>query len=107
MLTFLQYLKGDNVLVETDGTCKLSDFDLHKRADNVPLADPSTTMHGAVFWMAPEVVNATAKYSSNIDIWSAGCVAHEMWTAQWPWFGQEALQVLIHVRPPPQSPSLY
>ncbi|EIW53105.1 kinase-like protein [Trametes versicolor FP-101664 SS1] len=93
-----RYLKGDNVLVETDGTCKLSDFDLHKRADNVPSADPATTMHGALFWMAPEVVNATAKYSSNIDIWSAGCVAHEMWTAQWPWFGQEALQVLIHLQ---------
>lgn len=100
MLTRPQDLKGDNVLVETDGTCKLSDFDTHKRPDNVPSVGPSTTMHGTVFWMAPEVVNATAKYSSKIDIWSAGCVVHEMWMGQRPWLGQEAMQVLMHVRPP-------
>lgn len=107
MLTRPQDLKGDNVLVETNGTCKLSDFDPHKRTDNIPSAGPSTTMHGTVFWMAPEVVNATANFSPKIDIWSTGCVVHEMWTVQRPWFGQEAMQVLVHVRSPPRLPSLH
>lgn len=94
----LQDLKADNILVETSGVCKISDFGISKRTDDINMAAVYTSMQGTVFWMAPEVVNSKAKgYNSKIDIWSVGCVVFEMWTGQRPWLGQEAMAVLIHV----------
>ena len=78
--------------------CKISDFGISKRTDDINMAAVYTAMQGTVFWMAPEVVNSKAKgYNSKIDIWSVGCVVFEMWTGQRPWLGQEAMAVLIHV----------
>nr|WCD39453.1 Ste11-1 [Ganoderma boninense]VWO94206.1 STE/STE11/BCK1 protein kinase [Ganoderma boninense] len=99
-------LKADNILVETSGVCKISDFGISKRTDDINMAAVYTAMQGTVFWMAPEVVNSKAKgYNSKIDIWSVGCVVFEMWTGQRPWLGQEAMAVLIHLyqtkQPPP------
>lgn len=101
-LTFVQDLKADNILVETTGVCKISDFGISKRTDDINMAGVHTSMQGTVFWMAPEVVNSKGKgYNSKIDIWSVGCVVFEMWTGQRPWLGREAMAVLLHVRPLP------
>lgn len=101
ILTLSQDLKADNILVETSGVCKISDFGISKRTDDINMAGVHTSMQGTVFWMAPEVVNSKGKgYNSKIDIWSVGCVVFEMWTGQRPWLGKEAMAVLLHVRPP-------
>ena len=48
--------------------------------------------------MAPEIINSWNKgYNSKVDIWSAGCVVFEMWTAERPWNGQEAAAVFLQV----------
>ncbi|OSC99472.1 Pkinase-domain-containing protein [Trametes coccinea BRFM310] len=99
-------LKADNILVETSGICKISDFGISKRTDDINIAAMYTSMQGTVFWMAPEVVNSNGKgYNSKIDIWSVGCVVFEMWTGQRPWSGQEAMAVLLRLyqtqQPPP------
>ncbi|KAI0800996.1 kinase-like domain-containing protein [Fomes fomentarius] len=99
-------LKADNILVETSGVCKMADFGISKRTDDINMAAAYTSMQGTVFWMAPEVINSKGKgYNSKIDIWSVGCVVFEMWTGQRPWSGQEAMAVLIHLystkQPPP------
>ncbi|KAJ7900268.1 kinase-like domain-containing protein [Mycena olivaceomarginata] len=64
-------LKGDNILVETSGTLKISDFGISKREDAKGQA--STQMKGTAFWMAPEVLDKQG-YDSKVDIWSVGCV---------------------------------
>ena len=98
MLTSFQDLKADNILVEESGVCKISDFGISKRTDDINMAAAYTSMQGTVFWMAPEVINSKGKgYNSKIDIWSVGCVVFEMWTGQRPWSGLEAMAVLIHV----------
>ena len=62
------------------------------------MAGAYTAMQGTVFWMAPEVIDASKKgYNSKIDIWSVGCVVFEMWTGQRPWNGKEAMAVLLQV----------
>lgn len=91
-------MKADNILVETSGVCKISDFGISKRTDDIEMAGAYTSMQGTVFWMAPEVINSSKQgYNSKIDIWSLGCVVYEMWTGQRPWNGQEAMAVLLHV----------
>ncbi|KAL1754676.1 MAP kinase [Schizophyllum commune] len=97
-------LKADNILVETTGICKISDFGISKRTDNDQAA--MTAMQGTVFWMAPEVINTQKKgYNFKVDIWSVGCVVLEMWAGSRPWLGDEAVAVMFKLyqskQPPP------
>ncbi|KAJ7169809.1 kinase-like domain-containing protein [Mycena filopes] len=96
-------LKGDNILVETSGVCKISDFGISKRQDLKGQA--FTNMKGTAFWMAPEVVDSNKRgYDTKVDIWSLGCVVLEMWTGERPWAGQELIPVMLklynHSAPP-------
>lgn len=80
------------------GVCKISDFGISKRTDDVA-GGAFTAMQGTVFWMAPEVVNTQKKgYNFKIDIWSVGCVVLEMWAGMRPWMGEEMVAVMFKVR---------
>ena len=99
-------LKADNILLDTDGTCKISDFGISKKTDNIYGNDAQNTMQGSVFWMAPEVVRARgAGYSAKIDIWSLGCVVLEMFAGRRPWSKDEAVGAIYKLgtlnQPPP------
>ncbi|KAF8168199.1 hypothetical protein B0H34DRAFT_792833 [Crassisporium funariophilum] len=98
-------LKADNILVEMSGTCKISDFGISKRTEDVH-GGAFTAMQGTVFWMAPEVINTQKKgYNFKIDIWSVGCVVLEMWAGMRPWMGEEMVAVMFKLYssklPPP------
>ncbi|KFY06797.1 hypothetical protein V492_07739 [Pseudogymnoascus sp. VKM F-4246] len=85
-------LKADNILLDLDGTCKISDFGISKKTDNIYGNDASNNMQGSVFWMAPEVVRSQGKgYSAKVDIWSLGCVVLEMFAGRRPWSKEEAV----------------
>lgn len=87
-------LKSDNILVEANGICKISDFGISKRTDAMEQA--FTAMQGTVFWMAPEVVQPQGRgYTSKIDIWSVGCVILEMWAGRRPWSDTEGFAVMM------------
>ncbi|POS84998.1 hypothetical protein EPUL_002772 [Erysiphe pulchra] len=76
-------LKADNILLDLDGTCKISDFGISKKSDNIYGNDASNSMQGSVFWMAPEVVRSRGQgYSAKVDIWSLGCVVLEMFAGR-------------------------
>ena len=98
-------MKADNILVEMSGICKISDFGISKRTEDIH-GGAFTAMQGTLFWMAPEVVNAQKSgYNFKIDIWSVGCVVLEMWAGVRPWMGEEVLAVALklykHKQPPP------
>ncbi|KAK0767888.1 mitogen-activated protein kinase kinase kinase, partial [Friedmanniomyces endolithicus] len=110
-------LKSDNLLLDLDGTCKISDFGISKRSTNPYNDDISNSMQGSVFWMAPEVIRAQSQpmgpprssatgggggldasrtamsqgYSAKVDIWSLGCVVLEMFAGRRPWSKEEAI----------------
>nr|GAT44126.1 predicted protein [Mycena chlorophos] len=97
-------LKGENILVETSGVCKISDFGISRTLEAQHQAH--TELKGTVYWMAPEVVDARKQgYGSKVDIWSLGCVLLEMWTGEHPWAGEEVIAVMLklykHKQPPP------
>ena len=101
----MQDLKADNILLEMTGVCKISDFCISKRTEELH-GTAFTAMQGSVFWMAPEVVNIQKSgYNNKIDIWGVGCVVLEMWTGMRPWNGEEMLAVLFKLykskQPPP------
>jgi mitogen-activated protein kinase kinase kinase len=85
-------LKADNILLDLDGTCKISDFGISKKTDDIYGNDATNSMQGSVFWMAPEVVRSQGKgYSAKVDIWSLGCVVLEMFAGRRPWSKEETV----------------
>jgi mitogen-activated protein kinase kinase kinase len=85
-------LKADNILLDLDGTCKISDFGISKKTDNIYGNDATNSMQGSVFWMAPEVIRSHGQgYSAKVDIWSLGCVVLEMFAGRRPWSREEAI----------------
>ncbi|KAK9453520.1 hypothetical protein V1511DRAFT_512817 [Dipodascopsis uninucleata] len=89
-------LKSDNLLLDLDGVCKISDFGISKRSQNIYSNDAEMSMQGTIFWMAPEVIhnvvhNEKQGYSAKVDIWSLGCVVLEMFAGRRPWSNDEAI----------------
>jgi mitogen-activated protein kinase kinase kinase len=102
-LTLEQDLKADNILVEESGVCKISDFGISKKAEDLSHGGRAyTMMKGTVYWMAPEVLSSSdgQGYDAKVDIWSVGCVAVEMWTGTRPWSGYQTAPVMMKVTLP-------
>lgn len=114
-------LKADNILLDLDGTCKISDFGISKRSRNPYNDDTSMGMQGSVFWMAPEVIRAqqiatdasgnptgdgNQGYSAKVDIWSLGCVVLEMLAGHRPWQKEEAIGAIYKLGSLNQAPPI-
>lgn len=98
-------LKADNILLDVDGTCKISDFGISKKSNNIYGDDPGNSMQGSVFWMAPEVIRPEGQgYSAKIDIWSLGCVVLEMFAGRRPWSKEEAIGAIYKLGSERQAP---
>ncbi|KAF7975173.1 hypothetical protein HWV62_10365 [Athelia sp. TMB] len=91
-------LRADNILVDKSGVCKIADFGISKRTDDINEVGELAEMKGSVFWMAPEVIDTPEKgYDKKVDIWSVGCVVLEMWAGKWPWTSDEAIAAILKV----------
>nr|POE93199.1 map kinase kinase kinase mkh1 [Quercus suber] len=118
-------LKADNILLDLDGTCKISDFGISKRSADPYINDTSNSMQGSVFWMAPEVIRAQSQalsissedgvdassamsqgYSAKVDIWSLGCVVLEMFAGRRPWSKEEAIGAIYKLGNLNQAPPI-
>ena len=124
-------LKADNILLDLDGTCKISDFGISKKTDNIYGNDITNSMQGSVFWMAPEVIRSQSQallqhheppsagtppnpdaflqvqgYSAKVDIWSLGCVVLEMFAGRRPWSKEEAIGAIYKLGSLNQAPPI-
>ena len=67
-------IKGENILVMTDGTVKVADFGV------ACCSNVNTTIHenkrnsvaGSPYWMAPELIAGEIEPEASVDIWSLG-----------------------------------
>ena len=99
-------LKADNILLDLDGTCKISDFGISKKTDDIYGNDATNSMQGSVFWMAPEVIRSGHGYSAKVDIWSLGCVVLEMFAGTRPWVNDEAIGAIYKLGSLNQAPPI-
>lgn len=95
-------LKADNLLLEIDGTCKISDFGISKKSQDIYSNNAEMSMQGTIFWMAPEVIHSMVEdkkqgYSAKIDIWSLGCVVLEMFAGQRPWSNEAVVSAIYKI----------
>ncbi|GBG30666.1 Mitogen-activated protein kinase kinase kinase 2 [Hondaea fermentalgiana] len=119
MLLGIQYLhsmnvihrdiKGANVLVTLDGTCKLADFGCSRILSEMGTADRDETLRrirGSVPWMAPEVVKETA-YNLPADIWSLAATVLEMSSGSRPWPGvDQPIAAIFKIASSPNGPPI-
>lgn len=100
-------LKADNILVDFEGICKISDFGTVRRSDDIYGNVENMSLQGSIFWMAPEVVSLSKKgYSAKIDIWSLGCVVLEMFAGRRPWSDDEAVQAMFKIGAERKAPPI-
>eukprot|EP01137_Pigoraptor_chileana_P026615 Opistho-2@8188 len=69
-------LKPQNLLINKRGELKLADFGL-ARAFGIPVRAYSHEVV-TLWYRAPDVLMGSRRYSTSIDIWSAGCIFAEM-----------------------------
>lgn len=99
-------LKADNLLLDIDGTCKISDFGISRKNNDI-YSNANMSMKGTIFWMAPEVIdNMVEGYSAKVDIWSLGCVVLEMFAGKRPWSNEAAISVIYKAGTEKKAPPI-
>mmetsp|Transcript_25028 Transcript_25028/g.27835 ORF Transcript_25028/g.27835 Transcript_25028/m.27835 type:complete len:527 (+) Transcript_25028:132-1712(+) len=88
-------VKSDNVLVNSQGQVKLTDFG--GSAQYTLSRHYRDTITGTPYWMAPEVF-AKQSYTRKIDIWSLGITAKEVAEGQPPFMQYEPLIALCKIQ---------
>ncbi|KAI8061774.1 kinase-like domain-containing protein [Gongronella butleri] len=88
-------MKSDNILIDEQGICKITDFGLSRICTSAAYDSISMMSFGGTpNWMAPEAVRQQS-CSAKLDIWGLGCVVIELMTGGRPW-GDAALYEIIY-----------
>ena len=90
-------IKGDNILLGSNGDVKLSDYGL-----SIVEGAKMKQGHGTLSFMAPELLTCT-NYTKKIDIWSLGMTLAEMIKGKQPYSGKSRAckerLIISHVMP--------
>lgn len=78
-------LKPQNVFLMADNTVKIGDFGIAKDLANTRAAH---TQIGTPFYISPEICH-NKSYDSKSDMWSFGCLIHEMCTLKPPFMADD------------------
>jgi len=68
-------LKPQNILLDTKGNSKISDFGISKALGSVQSS--SGPIIGSYIYMSPEALEGK-RLETTTDIWSLGCIMHEL-----------------------------
>lgn len=98
-------LKGENILLSSQGVVKIADLGLA-----VPAQEDQKRIAGSKYWMAPEMILA-AGYGPKADLYSLGCTAYELADGLPPYAQYSAIRALFcaakHGFPPLESPAAW
>uniref|UniRef100_A0A8C1BTZ1 non-specific serine/threonine protein kinase n=3 Tax=Cyprinus carpio carpio TaxID=630221 RepID=A0A8C1BTZ1_CYPCA len=98
-------VKGNNILLTTEGGIKLVDFGVSAQLTNTRLR--RNTSVGTPFWMAPEVIaceqQLDSTYDERCDVWSLGITAIELGDGDPPLADLHPMRALFKIprNPPP------
>jgi serine/threonine protein kinase len=97
-------LKPENILIDPESLCiKLCDFGCAKRVGGVD----NTPYIVSRYYRAPELVYGTHIYSTEIDIWAAGCILMELCIGKPVFMGKDDGDQFIQQAYTLGPPSLY
>ena len=87
-------LKSENLLLDANFRCKLSDFGLSRQFD---IASPgSLTVCGSLLWVAPEIFRGEY-YTDKVDVYSFAIVLWELCCLKKPYEGIDIIELPYYV----------
>ncbi|HEX3723657.1 MAG TPA: protein kinase, partial [Nitrolancea sp.] len=96
-------IKPQNILIEANGTPKITDFGITLRAGGIRAPGDGTTL-GTAAYIAPEQA-AGWEIGPQADLYAAGVVLYEMLTGQVPFPGNDPIEVMHrHMFETPRDP---
>ncbi|QEL19610.1 serine/threonine-protein kinase [Limnoglobus roseus] len=97
-------LKPGNVLLDPDGTPKVTDFGLAKRLGDDSARTRTGTAIGSPSYMPPEQAAGDRTVGPAADVYSLGAILYELLTGRPPFRGQTVLETIRLVSEHPPAP---
>lgn len=99
-------VKPENVLIDTDGRARITDFGLARAVTEVS-ARPDTLIMGSPGYLAPELL-ANGDASPTVDVYAVGVMLFEMVTGRHPFTGDSPIDIASrHVHEDLPAPSTF
>jgi len=90
-------IKPGNILFDTNGEPKITDFGLAKKSGGSDLTRTQAVM-GTPAYMAPEQAKGESKFvGPAADVWALGVILYECLTGKRPFLGETALEIMRNV----------
>ena len=84
-------VKPENVLIDTDGRARITDFGLARAVTDAG-TNPESFVMGSPGYLAPEVLTR-GKSAPSTDVYAAGVMLYEMVTGRHPFTGESAIDI--------------
>ena len=90
-------IKGENILVMSDGTVKVADFGVAccSSANTNVHQNKRNSVAGSPYWMAPELIAGEIEPESSVDIWSLGITMIQLLDKVPPYYDYLPVRVSI------------
>jgi len=86
-------IKSQNIFITIDNVIRIGDFGLAKKLKKNNTRKSMISKAGTDCYMAPEVLRGDT-YGKPADIWSLGCVVHELCTLVFMWMNEVPVGLL-------------
>ena len=88
ILLFLSDLKLENILLDSNGNCKICDFggclDVPKLPENLKHLGKVLAIFNTLEYTAPEFLNSIREFDHSADFWSLGIIIYKLLTNEFP-----------------------